>query len=150
MAKDAAQAEVNRSVVEAVVEARAEQSRMTKAEEDYQRVLAQHTASSVELEDAKALNVDLNADRQWMRDYGAIYIANAIMDTLEVDATCRAREVDTEGELKAASNAYNTLVVPILAQVEECLAADDYVDRLRDLFEPEADAEGETEGEAQG
>ncbi|KAJ0789220.1 hypothetical protein HanPI659440_Chr05g0200991 [Helianthus annuus] len=149
-------------------------------------MLARHTASSVQLEDAKALNADLNVDCQWMRDYGVVYIANAILDAPDVDVAvatlrakardvgykvgytdclthvnavsdkkftdeqCRAREVDTEGNMKAASDTYNTLVVPILAQVEEYLAADVYVDRLRDLFEPEPDAEGETEGECQG
>ncbi|MFS7945111.1 hypothetical protein Hanom_Chr06g00520121 [Helianthus anomalus] len=132
------------------------------------------------------MNADLHADRQWMRDYGVVYIANATLSAPEVDATvaalrakardagykvgyteclnhinaisdkkftdkqCRAREVDVEGELKAASLAYNTMFLPILAQFEECLAADDYVDRLRDLFKPEIDVEGETEGEGQG
>ncbi|KAF5758919.1 hypothetical protein HanXRQr2_Chr16g0735001 [Helianthus annuus] len=121
-----------------------------------------------------------------MRDYGVVYIANAILNAPEeydtvlvlrakardagykaayteclthvnsvpekkfTDEQGCAREVDTKGELKAASDAYNTLVIPILAQVEECLAADNYVDHLRDLFEPEADAEGETKGEGQG
>ncbi|KAJ0599175.1 hypothetical protein HanHA300_Chr00c0061g0700241 [Helianthus annuus] len=145
-----------------------------------------HTESSIQLEDAKALNADLNVDRQWMHDYGVVYIANAILDAPKVDAKvaalrakvrdagykvgyteylthvnvasdkkftdeqCHVHKVDTKGELEAASQAYNTLVIPILAQVEECLAADDYVDRLRHLFELEENAEGETEGEGQG
>ncbi|KAM0064233.1 hypothetical protein Hdeb2414_s0003g00100471 [Helianthus debilis subsp. tardiflorus] len=92
--RDVALAEVNRRLVDAEEEARAErawtdaESACTdKAEEDYQRVLAQHTTSSVQLEDAKALNADLNADRQWMCDYGVVFIANAILGAPEVDAT---------------------------------------------------------------
>ncbi|KAM0071348.1 hypothetical protein Hdeb2414_s0001g00024041 [Helianthus debilis subsp. tardiflorus] len=61
---------------------------------------------------------------------------------------CPVRKVDAEGELKAASDACNALVVPPpLAQVEEWLVADTYVDRLRGLFEPKENVEGKTEGE---
>ncbi|MFS7999222.1 hypothetical protein Hanom_Chr12g01163501 [Helianthus anomalus] len=169
-AKDVALAKVNQRLVGAEVREDAEGARAAKAEEDYQRVLAQHTTSSVQLEDEKALNADLDTDRQWMHDYevdDAVVVlrakvhdggykaayteclthVNAMSKKKFTDEQCRAREIDTKGELKAASDAYNTLIVPILAQVEEYLAADDYVDRLRELFEPEADAEWETESE---
>ncbi|KAF5767412.1 hypothetical protein HanRHA438_Chr14g0633951 [Helianthus annuus] len=63
-----------------------ESARAVKAEENYERVLAQHTASSGQLEDAKAMN----ADRQWMRDYGVVFIGNAILSTPEVDAVVAA------------------------------------------------------------
>ncbi|KAJ0770622.1 hypothetical protein HanPI659440_Chr07g0259751 [Helianthus annuus] len=121
-----------------------------------------------------------------MRDYSAIYIANAILDAPETtfavaavvarardagyragyteclthvnavsekiftDDQCPLREVEAKVELKATTDAYDALVVPALAQIEECLAADDYVDRLRGLFEPKESVEGETEGEGQG
>ncbi|KAJ0780657.1 hypothetical protein HanPI659440_Chr06g0240191 [Helianthus annuus] len=183
-AKDVALAELNRRLLEVEAEAKAERAqadaqsacaeaektkadvesaRAVKAKENYERVLAQHTASSGQLEDAKAMNADLYADRQWMRDYGVVYVGaavaalramardagykaaytkclnhvNVVSDKKFTDEQCRAREVDAEGEVKAASQAYNTLFLPILAQVEECLAANDYVDRLRDLFKPE-------------
>ncbi|MFS7930489.1 hypothetical protein Hanom_Chr04g00344931 [Helianthus anomalus] len=90
-------------------------------------------------------------------------IANAILDALEANdavAAIRAkkftdeqylvRKVDAEGELKVASDAYDALVVPTLAQVEEFLAADTYVDRLRGSVEPKENVEGGTEGEGQG
>ncbi|KAF5799495.1 hypothetical protein HanXRQr2_Chr07g0305181 [Helianthus annuus] len=51
--------------------------------------------------------------------------------------------------MKAASDAYDALVLPALAQAEECLVADDYVDRLRALFEPKEGAEGENEDEGE-
>ncbi|MFS7951592.1 hypothetical protein Hanom_Chr07g00596971 [Helianthus anomalus] len=44
-------------------------------------------------------------------------------------------EVNIEAAMKAATDAYDGLIVPALAQIEECLGADDYVDRLRTLFE---------------
>ncbi|KAF5809703.1 hypothetical protein HanXRQr2_Chr04g0160401 [Helianthus annuus] len=53
------------------------------------------------------------------------------------------RGVDTEATLSAATEAYDGLIVPALAQIEECLGADDYVDCLRTLFEPKGNVEGE-------
>ncbi|MFS7989805.1 hypothetical protein Hanom_Chr11g01051161 [Helianthus anomalus] len=51
--------------------------------------------------------------------------------------------------MKAVNDAYDALVVLALAQVEECLVADDYVDRLRALFEPKESAEEENEDEGE-
>ncbi|MFS7947549.1 hypothetical protein Hanom_Chr06g00549571 [Helianthus anomalus] len=56
----------------------AESARAIKAEENYERVLAKHTTSSVQLDDAKAMNVDFHADCMWMRDYGVVYVAVAV------------------------------------------------------------------------
>ncbi|MFS7923832.1 hypothetical protein Hanom_Chr03g00265501 [Helianthus anomalus] len=67
---------------------------------------------------------------------------NVVSDKKFTDEQCPLRAVDTEADLKAATDAYGALVVPALAQVEECLVADDYVDRLRGLFEPKEGAEG--------
>ncbi|MFS7939286.1 hypothetical protein Hanom_Chr05g00449951 [Helianthus anomalus] len=135
-------ADVNRRLVEAKAWA-------TKVEEEHQQAVAQ-------LDDAKAMNANLKADREWMLDYGVVHIANAILDAPETIVAvavvmAKARDagyrvgyteclthvnvVDTESELKAATDAYDALVVPALAQVEECLAADDYVDCLETNIE---------------
>ncbi|KAJ0796019.1 hypothetical protein HanPI659440_Chr04g0157271 [Helianthus annuus] len=51
-----------------------------------------------------------------------------------IDEWCAMLGVDTEAALSAATEAYDGLIVPPLAQNEECLGADDYVDCLRTLF----------------
>ncbi|MFS7921954.1 hypothetical protein Hanom_Chr03g00242951 [Helianthus anomalus] len=38
---------------------------------------------------------------------------------------CALRGVDTEAAMKVVTDAYDGLIVPALAQIEECLAADD-------------------------
>ncbi|KAJ0526229.1 hypothetical protein HanHA300_Chr09g0320861 [Helianthus annuus] len=44
--------------------------------------------------------------------------------------------VDTEAAYDAAVDAYNRLSIPALDRIEKCLEAENYVDRLRMLFEP--------------
>ncbi|KAJ0779589.1 hypothetical protein HanPI659440_Chr06g0228171 [Helianthus annuus] len=116
--EDVALAELNGRLLEAEAEARAERARAdaqsalaevekTRADaesaravkegENCERVLAQHTTSSGQLDDAKAMIGDFHADRQWMLDYGVVYIANAISSAPEVDvavATLRAKARD--------------------------------------------------------
>ncbi|KAM0008052.1 hypothetical protein Hdeb2414_s0005g00156631 [Helianthus debilis subsp. tardiflorus] len=50
--------------------------------------------------------------------------------------------VDTEAAYDAALDAYNKLFIPALDDIEKCLGAEDYVDRLRMLFEPLKEDEG--------
>ncbi|KAJ0818765.1 hypothetical protein HanPI659440_Chr00c01g0706061 [Helianthus annuus] len=50
------------------------------------------------------------------------------------------RGVDTEAVYAAAADAYNNLSISALEDIEKCLEAEDYVDRLRLLFDiPEED-----------
>ncbi|XP_035837259.1 uncharacterized protein LOC118485114 [Helianthus annuus] len=50
--------------------------------------------------------------------------------------------VDTEATYDAALDAYNKLSIPALDDIEKCLGAEDYVDRLHKLFEPLKEDEG--------
>ncbi|KAJ0858832.1 hypothetical protein HanRHA438_Chr13g0605631 [Helianthus annuus] len=50
--------------------------------------------------------------------------------------------VDTEAAFDAVVDAYNKLSIPALDRIETCLEAEDYVDRLRMLFNPTKDGEG--------
>ncbi|KAJ0750129.1 hypothetical protein HanLR1_Chr05g0178351 [Helianthus annuus] len=68
---------------------------------------------------------------------------NALSAKKFTDDRCALRGVDTEAALRAATEAYDGLIVPDLAQIEECLDADDYVDRLQTLFEPKKNVEGD-------
>ncbi|MFS7965932.1 hypothetical protein Hanom_Chr09g00767961 [Helianthus anomalus] len=43
--------------------------------------------------------------------------------------------------MKVVTDACDGLIVLALAQIEECLEADDYVDRLRTMFEPKQSVE---------
>ncbi|MFS7951590.1 hypothetical protein Hanom_Chr07g00596951 [Helianthus anomalus] len=73
-------------------------------------------------DDMATANANLVTDRTWMRNFSVVH-------------RCVLRRVNTEATMKAATDAYDGLIVPALAQIEECLGADDYVDRLRTLFE---------------
>ncbi|KAJ0682542.1 hypothetical protein HanPI659440_Chr16g0648481 [Helianthus annuus] len=103
------------------------------------------------------MNDQLVADRTWMRDFGIANVVNAILDAPEntdavakvmecahekfTDERCALRSVDTEATFRAATEAYDGLIVPALVQIEECLDANDFVDRLRTLFELKKDGE---------
>ncbi|MFS7965602.1 hypothetical protein Hanom_Chr09g00764131 [Helianthus anomalus] len=50
--------------------------------------------------------------------------------------------VDTEAAYIAAVDAENKLPLPALVDIEKCLGAEDYVDRLRMLFDPPTEDEG--------
>ncbi|KAF5782810.1 hypothetical protein HanRHA438_Chr11g0513221 [Helianthus annuus] len=50
--------------------------------------------------------------------------------------------VDTEAAYIIAVDAYNKLSIPNLDDIEKCLEAEDYVDRLRLLFDPPEEDEG--------
>ncbi|KAJ0792779.1 hypothetical protein HanOQP8_Chr01g0021811 [Helianthus annuus] len=79
------------------------------------------------------MDAQVVADRTWIRDFS---IANF------TDERCALCSIDTEAAFRAATEAYDGLIVPALAQIEECLDADDYVDRLRTFFEPKEDGVG--------
>ncbi|MFS7985972.1 hypothetical protein Hanom_Chr11g01005001 [Helianthus anomalus] len=49
--------------------------------------------------------------------------------------------VDTEGLYAATVNAYNNLSISAIEDIEKCLEAEDYVDRLRLLYEPPVEEE---------
>ncbi|KAF5761122.1 hypothetical protein HanXRQr2_Chr16g0761381 [Helianthus annuus] len=114
------------------------------------------------------MNAQLVADCAWMRDFviaintdavakvrecareagfkarynECLTHVNALSATKVTDERCALRDVDTDATFRAATEAYDGLIVPALAQTEECLDADDYVDRPRTLFEPKKDGEG--------
>ncbi|KAM0034154.1 hypothetical protein Hdeb2414_s0016g00494171 [Helianthus debilis subsp. tardiflorus] len=59
--------------------------------------------------------------------------------------------VDTEALYVAAVNAYNNLSISAIEDVEKCLEAEDYVDRLRLLYyDPEEEEEEDTAGGSKG
>ncbi|KAJ0831336.1 hypothetical protein HanRHA438_Chr15g0706371 [Helianthus annuus] len=105
----------------------------------------------------------LKADHDWMRDHGIGHIVGTILDAPE-NATAvnelkdRARQagfksrftdersgfhgVDTEALYAAAVDAYNNLSISAVEDIEKCLEAEDYIDRLRLLFDrPEEEDE---------
>ncbi|KAJ0680933.1 hypothetical protein HanPI659440_Chr16g0630051 [Helianthus annuus] len=69
---------------------------------------------------------------------------NAVSVKKFTDERCALRRIDTEAALSAATEAYDGLIVPALAQIEECLDVDDYVNRLCTLFEPKKNVEGDS------
>ncbi|KAJ0934446.1 hypothetical protein HanRHA438_Chr03g0107541 [Helianthus annuus] len=105
---------------------------------------------ALETTNAVADVVERARDAGYMAGYTeCLTHVNVVSEKKFTDEQCSLRAVDTEAVMKAAIDAYVALVVPALAQVEECLVADDYVDRLRALFEPKEDAEGENEDESE-
>ncbi|KAJ0844118.1 hypothetical protein HanRHA438_Chr15g0698861 [Helianthus annuus] len=50
--------------------------------------------------------------------------------------------VDTEAAFDAAVDVYNSLTIPAIERIEACLEVDDYLDRLRILFELVKEGEG--------
>ncbi|KAJ0700640.1 hypothetical protein HanOQP8_Chr10g0370441 [Helianthus annuus] len=50
--------------------------------------------------------------------------------------------VDTEAAYDVAVDAYNNLSIPTLDRIDRCLEAEDYMDRLRMLFNPTKEGEG--------
>ncbi|KAJ0795402.1 hypothetical protein HanPI659440_Chr04g0150081 [Helianthus annuus] len=58
------------------------------------------------------------------------------------DERSRFHGVDTEAAFDAAVDAYNKLSIPALDRIETCLEAEDYVDRLRMLFNLAKEGEG--------
>ncbi|KAJ0438541.1 hypothetical protein HanHA300_Chr16g0615221 [Helianthus annuus] len=58
--------------------------------------------------------------------------------------------VDTEGRYVAAINAYNSLSIAAIDDIDKCMEAGDYVDRLRLLYGDLEEEEEETVGGAKG
>ncbi|MFS7904207.1 hypothetical protein Hanom_Chr01g00033341 [Helianthus anomalus] len=57
--------------------------------------------------------------------------------------------VDTEAAFDATVDAYNSLTILAVDQIKACLEVDDYVNRLRLLFEPRKEGEGTSGGNAE-
>ncbi|MFS7953026.1 hypothetical protein Hanom_Chr07g00613821 [Helianthus anomalus] len=70
----------------------------------------------------------LTADRDWMRDHG-------IMHSRFTDERSGFHGVDTEAAYAATVDAYNNLSISAIEDIEKCLEAEDYVDRLRLFFD---------------
>ncbi|MFS7919921.1 hypothetical protein Hanom_Chr03g00218281 [Helianthus anomalus] len=62
------------------------------------------------------------------------------------DEWCTFNGVDTEVAYSAVVDAYNSLTIPALDRIKACLDGDDYVDRLRRLFEQRNEGEGTSGG----
>ncbi|KAF5796391.1 hypothetical protein HanXRQr2_Chr08g0350891 [Helianthus annuus] len=58
--------------------------------------------------------------------------------------------VDTEARLAAALAAYNDMSISALKELDKCLDAEDYVDRLRLLYGDDEEEEEETAGDGKG
>ncbi|KAM0016094.1 hypothetical protein Hdeb2414_s0031g00709131 [Helianthus debilis subsp. tardiflorus] len=54
----------------------------------------------------------------------------------------RFHDVDTEASYIAVVDAHNKLSIPALDNIEKCLGAEDYVDRLHMLFDPPKEDKG--------
>ncbi|MFS7931432.1 hypothetical protein Hanom_Chr04g00355921 [Helianthus anomalus] len=106
----------------------------------------------------------LKADHDWMRDHGIGHSAqhagfkagynaciahvNLFFQSKFTDERSGLHGVDTEGLYAAAINAYKNLSLSAIEDIEHCLEAKDYVDRLCLLYEcPEME---ETAGGAKG
>ncbi|KAM0058612.1 hypothetical protein Hdeb2414_s0005g00172101 [Helianthus debilis subsp. tardiflorus] len=61
---------------------------------------------------------------------------NPFVTTKFTDERSGCHGVDTEAAYDSAVDAYNKLSLPALDRIERCLEAEDYMDRLRMLFEP--------------
>ncbi|KAM0071253.1 hypothetical protein Hdeb2414_s0001g00022881 [Helianthus debilis subsp. tardiflorus] len=61
----------------------------------------------------------------------------------------RDSRLDTEARYVAAINAYNRLSIATIDNIDKCLEAEDYVDRLRLLY-ADPEEEEETAGGAKG
>ncbi|KAJ0592008.1 hypothetical protein HanHA300_Chr03g0079871 [Helianthus annuus] len=59
---------------------------------------------------------------------------NALSLKKFTDERCALRGIDTDATFTTVTEAYNNLILPALAQIVECLEADDYVDRLCAFF----------------
>ncbi|MFS7994070.1 hypothetical protein Hanom_Chr12g01101551 [Helianthus anomalus] len=96
----------------------------------------------------------LTADRVWMRDHDIAHILETILDAPEnavavseikeraqlagsrfTDERSGFHGIDTEVVYAAAVDAYNNLSIYALVDNEKSLEAEDYVDRLRLLFD---------------
>ncbi|XP_022032389.1 uncharacterized protein LOC110933477 [Helianthus annuus] len=165
VAKEAKEAEAHGA--KALEEADADRNNLNKAAEGLKvevqngvTIIEEVTASATEAEapareaaearDSLVSSLDqLKAARDWMCDHGIEHIVGTILDAPKNASVVnelmeRARE---EG-FKAAVNAYNSLSISAIEDIDKCLEAEDYVDRLRLLYDdPE---EEETTGGAKG
>ncbi|MFS7894410.1 hypothetical protein Hanom_Chr00s001662g01685031 [Helianthus anomalus] len=62
------------------------------------------------------------------------------------DERCTFNGVDTEVAYSTVVDAYNSLTIPALDRIKACLDGDDYVGRLRRLFEQRNEGEGTSGG----
>ncbi|MFS7945333.1 hypothetical protein Hanom_Chr06g00523061 [Helianthus anomalus] len=57
---------------------------------------------------------------------------------------------ETQTELSITKEAYNNLRLPVVDLVKEALQHDDFMDRLKVIFEPPTNEDVEEEGEEEG
>ncbi|MFS7948434.1 hypothetical protein Hanom_Chr06g00559961 [Helianthus anomalus] len=67
---------------------------------------------------------------------------NPFFSSRFIDERSEFHGIDTEAAYDAQVDAYNKLSIPALDDIEKFLGAEDYVDRLRMLFEPVKEDEG--------
>ncbi|MFS7917716.1 hypothetical protein Hanom_Chr03g00192461 [Helianthus anomalus] len=107
----------------------------------------------------------LKADRDRMRDHGIEHRAreagfkagyneclnhvNPFYQSKFTDERSGFHGVDTEARYVAAINAYNSLSISAIDDIDKCLEAEDYMDHLRLLY-ADPEEEGETAGGAKG
>ncbi|XP_022007579.1 uncharacterized protein LOC110906811 [Helianthus annuus] len=100
----------------------------------------------------------LKADRDWMRDHGIGHIVGTILDTpenasavneLKEHAREAAFKADTEARYVTAVNTYNSVSISAIEDIDKCLEAEDYVDRLQLLYD-DPEEEEEPSGGAKG
>ncbi|KAM0064682.1 hypothetical protein Hdeb2414_s0003g00105971 [Helianthus debilis subsp. tardiflorus] len=110
------------------------------------------TREAAEARDSLISSLDqLKADREWMRDHGighghareagfkagynqCITHVNPFFQSKFNDERSGFHGVDTEARYSAAVNAYNNLSISDIDDIDKCLEAEDYVDRLRLLY----------------
>ncbi|MFS7893787.1 hypothetical protein Hanom_Chr00s001107g01674271 [Helianthus anomalus] len=75
----------------------------------------------------------------WLQNNGIVHVANSILNSAELDravaALTVASQVEEEGLRKAEEN-YENLSLPVMDLVSEALKHDDYMTRLKAIFEP--------------
>ncbi|XP_035844467.1 uncharacterized protein LOC110933873 [Helianthus annuus] len=166
-AADADRNNLNKVVEDLKVEV---QNRVTILEEVTARATEAETRAreAAEARDSLVTSLDqLKVDHDWMRDHAigherareagfkagykeCLNHVNPFYKSKFTDERSEFHGVDTEARYVAAVNAYNSLSISAIEDIEKCLEAEDYVDCLRLLYDDPKEEEEETAGGAKG
>ncbi|MFS7893423.1 hypothetical protein Hanom_Chr00s000955g01670731 [Helianthus anomalus] len=107
--------------------------------------------NSVELDESvSALIVSAAFSRSPRRLYGVYFACDRGVKVKWDDRYASSHGKDVESDFNAAQEAYNKLSLPVMDLVSEALKHDDFVARLKDIFELPEGHEVEDEGVEEG
>ncbi|KAJ0805672.1 hypothetical protein HanPI659440_Chr02g0080941 [Helianthus annuus] len=78
--------------------------------------------------------------------YQCLNDVNLFFSSKITDERCALHGVDTKAAFDVVVDAYNSLTIPVVYQIEACLEVDYYVDHLRMLFKSRKEDEGTSGG----